>query len=377
MRKFYAELYRNKMLITNEYTRRVISDVYVAVTNNLYYLEHTLDQPDIHKETMERIVRSGTRVRSCGISFIKDYYPQKGHRFCPFSWRNVRNPEVIWSEDMGDADLDYLNTEWYRHIIETDSAEWSEPFYDGYDEKTALSAYMLPVHDQEGRVVAVLGADISLDWLTNKLNETDSTINKNSMFMASLFDMKSNSYIINYDGKYMTHSNEERIIKGNFYSQLASCDGSNVEELVSKMKAGIKNNEKIQERFLFDDEECYLFYIPVKYTKWILVTVVPCHAIDMVSYINGGVVLALLLLAIALIIVVFYYYMKNGMEPLKHLIHLTDNIAHGHYDTPMQQIPHNDEIGQLADSIESMQFAISNYADKAKLASGTGAQPEQ
>ena len=35
-RQFYYEIYHNKMLITNEYTRRVISDVYVAVTNNLF-----------------------------------------------------------------------------------------------------------------------------------------------------------------------------------------------------------------------------------------------------------------------------------------------------------------------------------------------------
>ena len=34
-RQFYSEIYHNKMRITNEYTRRVISDVYVAVKNNL------------------------------------------------------------------------------------------------------------------------------------------------------------------------------------------------------------------------------------------------------------------------------------------------------------------------------------------------------
>ena len=76
-RQFYSEIYHNKMLFTKEYARRVISDVYVAVTNNLYYLEHSLDDPDIHKAAMERIVKSGTRIRSCGLSFVKDYYPQK------------------------------------------------------------------------------------------------------------------------------------------------------------------------------------------------------------------------------------------------------------------------------------------------------------
>ena len=91
-----SEDYHNKILITYEYTRRVISDVYVAATNNIYYLEHTLDQPDIHKETMARIVASGTRVRSCGISFIEDFYPEKGHHFCPFAWRNGAPKPEDW-----------------------------------------------------------------------------------------------------------------------------------------------------------------------------------------------------------------------------------------------------------------------------------------
>ena len=86
IRDFYADNYHNKILITYEYTRRVLSDVYVTVTNNIYYLEHTLDNPDSQKDVMERIVRNGTRVQSCGINFIEDYYPQKGHKFCPFAW---------------------------------------------------------------------------------------------------------------------------------------------------------------------------------------------------------------------------------------------------------------------------------------------------
>ena len=124
-RDFYLDIYQNKMLITKEYTRRVTSDVYVAVTNNIYYLEQTLDNPDGHKLTMERIVQSGTRVRSCGIGFIEDYYyaQKQQHRFYPFAWRNVAKPDVISSEDMGDANLNYLESDRFRSIFDSDSAQ--------------------------------------------------------------------------------------------------------------------------------------------------------------------------------------------------------------------------------------------------------------
>ena len=363
-RQFYSEIYHNKMLITNEYIRRVISDVYVAVTNNIYFIEHNLDNPDSHKETMERIVKSGTRVRSCGISFIEDYYyPKKEHRFCPFAWRNATNPDEIFSQDMGDADLDYLTADWFLEVLKNDSAQWSEPFYDGYDEKTTLSAYEVPIHDPAGRVAAVLRADISLDWLTSKIKEADTTINKTIMIMASKFEMKSKSFIINHDGTYITNADGRRIMKDNFFKRLGTCDESNVEGVINRMVNSTQDN-KSQERFLVDGEECFLFYTPIKYTQWIMVTVVPCRVVDILSYLNGATVVFIILLAMLLIVIVGYYYMKTAIEPIKQLAKVADDIAAGKFDTPMPDMNHNDEICQLRDSIEGMQYMLSNYADE-------------
>jgi HAMP domain-containing protein len=365
--QFCKEIFHNKMLITNEYIRRVISDVYVTVTNNVYYIEHNLDNPDCHKETMERIVKSGTRVRSCGISFIEDYYyPRKEHRFCPFAWRNAANPDEIFSQDMGDADLDYLTADWFLDVIKSDSAQWSEPFYDGYDEKTTLSAYEVPIHDQTGRVVAVLGADISLDWLTTKLNEADTTINKSVMMMANVLEMKSNSFIINHDGSYITNPDGKRIMKDNFFSHLKTGDGMDAETLINRMRNGIASEDRGQEKFLVDGEECYLFYNPIKYTQWVLVTVVPCRDVDILSQLNAAMMLFIFLLAMLLIIFVGYYYIKNGIYPLKQLTNAANDIAEGKFDTPVPEMKHNDEISQLRDAIEELQYRLSNYQDNGK-----------
>jgi HAMP domain-containing protein len=360
---FYSEIFHNKMLITNEYIRRVISDVYVATTNNIYYIEHNLDNPDCHKETMERIVKSGTRVRSCGISFIEDYYPEKGHRYCPFAWRNAADPDIIYSQDMGDADLDYLTADWFLEIVNSDSAQWSEPFYDGYDEKTTLSAYEVPIHDETGRVVAVLGADVSLDWLTYKLNETDTTINKSMMIMASIFEMKSNNFIINHDGSYITNPDGKRILEDNFFNHLETIDGMEAEEMINRLKNGIETEDRSPERYLIDGEECYLFYTPIKYTQWVLVSVVPCRAVDILSQLNAATLLFIFLLAMLLIILVGYYYIKNGIYPLKQLTKVANDIAKGKFDTSMPEIKYKDEISQLRDSIEEMQYRLSNKAN--------------
>ena len=361
-RQFYSEIYHNKMLVTNEYTRRVISDVYVAVTNNLYYLEHSLNKPDSLRVIMKRIVKSGTRVRSCGVSFIESYYPQKGQQYCPYAWRDAAYPDSVHSQDKSDTGRDYLHADWFLSVLKSDSAQWSAPFYDHYDERTTLSAYMVPIHDQAGRIVAVLGADVSLDWFTSKLDKADSVINKHKMFMASKFEMKSNSFIINRDGKYMTHSDRSRIMKDNFFLQLGTCNGSNAEGLINKILNGIEDNKK-PERFLVNGKECFLFYKPVKYTQWILVTVVPCKAIDTLCYLNGITVLLLVLLPLLLLVIVIYFYMRNAVKPLKELVKVADDIVVGKLDTHMPDIKHNDEICQLRDAMEEIQGILSHYTD--------------
>jgi HAMP domain-containing protein len=354
------------MLITYEYTRRVISDVFVAVTNNVYYLEHTLDNPDGHKATMERIVKSGTRIRSCGISFIEDYYPEKGHQFCPYAWRNAKNPEITYSEDMNDASIDYLNTDWFTDFLEADSAQWSSPFYDRHEDTTPLSAYMVPIHDRTGSIVAVLGADISLDWLTNKMNEMDSTLNNNDMLMANKFGLRSSSYIIFQDGRFITHPEKERILKDDFFSHIESCDGSDLEGLISSMQAGNAREDRKQEKFIIDGEECYVFYTPVKYTKWLMVTVVPCHAIDVLGIFNSVSMFLIVILAMLFILILSYYYIKSSMKPIRLLTHSVNDIVKGKYDTAMPELKHNDEISELRDSIENMQYSISNFVEEEK-----------
>jgi sigma-B regulation protein RsbU (phosphoserine phosphatase) len=186
------------------------------------------------------------------------------------------------------------------------------------------------------------------------------------LFLASKFGLSSCSYLVNHDGTFITHPDEDRIMRDNFYNHIESCNGSDAEALIANMTNGKMNENKSLEKFVVDDQECYVFYVPVKYTNWVMVTVVPCHAIDIVGYINGCVLILVLLIIMLAIVLVCYFYVRSGMEPMKNLTLAVDDIAKGKYDTPMPELKHNDEINGLSESIEKMQFGISNIVDAAK-----------
>ncbi|MBP3247164.1 MAG: hypothetical protein J6M36_04675 [Prevotella sp.] len=312
--KQYAENFHMRMLINYEYTRRVLSDVYVQVSNHVYYIEQSLDKPETQVDAMMRIVRNGNRVHSCGMNFIKNYYPEKGEKYCPFAWRNPKNRDEILADLKGDQDFDYLNDRWFRSVIEGDTCEWSDPFYDGYDKSTTLVAYMVPIHDAEGKPVAVLGADISLEWLTGKLDETDSTYNAQNNFADKVMGLKSQSFIINYDGKFITHPKAEKLLEGQFFHHVRGSKSGKKTLLERKMKAGEQSSDETQERYLFNGEESYFFYTPLKYTDWTMVTVVPCRQIDMLGLMYVLKLMAYVLVGMFVLVAVAYVYMKKDFK---------------------------------------------------------------
>ena len=195
-------------------------------------------------------------------------------------------------------------------MVEGDTAEWSDPFYDGYDNTTALAAYMVPIHDRTGKAVAVLGADISLDWLSMKLAETDSTYNAQSRFISEVMGLKSESHIIDFDGKYITHHDREKMLAGNFYDYISRKD-SKRKMLIERMKSRAKSSNESAESFLYRGEECYFFYTPLKYTNWLMVTVVPCRSVDMLGIEQSLRVFVIVAVGLIVLLFIGYYYIRR------------------------------------------------------------------
>lgn len=361
--EFYGASYHNGMIVTREYIRRVLSDVYVAIANNAYYLEKSLDKPDLLKADMERIVKNNSRIKSCGLSFIDSYYPKKGRQFCPYAWRDSTDWQVIKSLDMGEADIDYLDSRWFLDVVEKDSAHWSDPFFDGYDSKMPLVSYILPIHDAKGSVVGVLGADISLDWLTQRLVETDSATNKKMLFGGNGTYLGSHSFIIRRDGTYITHVKEGTILRDNFFNHIASYDESDVEALVGNIKDGKESIDETDELFLIDGKKYYVFYAPVKFSGWTLVTVVRRLSIDLSGIFMGLVLLCFMAVAMVTIVIVCFFAIRRAAKPLHTLASSADEVAKGHFDTPLPQVKYNDEIRLLRDSFDNMQHSLVKYID--------------
>ena len=368
---FYSFSYHNSMRSTTEYTRRVQSDIYVAVTNNLALIESQIDHPEQLQATMEQIVSTNNRIRSCGINFIDSYYPQYGRWFCPYAWKEDMDGDGIkevQSNNMGAGEYDYLHNDWFLQAIKADTAYWCDPFFDGYDSKTPLVAYLVPVHNKKGRTVAILGADVSLDWLTTKLHQVDS-VNNASQFSGDERDAFSHTFIIDRKGTYICHPDEKRILTHNFFDDVKPCeetDSIRFKTLCQDIVQGkISDNESAMRVFV-DDQECILFFMPVKHTSWIVITVVPWYALQLPGIVM--VIFQLFFIVITLIVmyIICWYLVKRTTKPLRKLAVSADEVAKGNFNACLPKLHKHDEIHQLRDSFENMQTSLTRYIEELK-----------
>lgn len=369
-----ASTIKNSMKSAERSISDMMSDVMVATDNNVFDIERNLSKPDEMQAIVERIVKQNKHIRSCGISFIENYYPSKGRQFCPYAWRS--DSSEVQVQRLGDVVSDYLNSKWFKEVIAKDSAYWSDPFVDGHDGKTPLVAFLQPIHDQQGRVVAVMGADLSLDFMTEFLEEQDS-LTEDAMLVAPT-EIPLRSYMLSQDGTYLTHPESWHIMKGNFFQHVKDYDGEEgmAKNAIKEMKEKKVSNSETDYMMMINRTPSYLFYAPVKGTDWILVVVAPRVVLDFMGLVVGLFMLVVVLVIIQVTFLVCRFVIKRSAKPLKVLADAADMVAQGHFDTQLPSIKHNDEIHQLRDSFENMQQSLATYVEDLKTTTAAKASIE-
>ena len=383
-----ASNHRSSLATVNARVERMLTEVSTSTSNRVNEIEENLNHPDKLVDIMREVVAQNPSIRSCGISFVDGYYPQKGHWFCPYAVRTDSNK--IEQRIIGSARHDYLKAEWFTEALKAENSYWSKPFFDASDSITPLVSYMTPIHDKQGKTVAILGADLSLKQIRKTLfphlhsNDGRDSIHidlrdrsrkdkKDGILLNLDWRGVTMKFIIDHDGTYITHPTKDYIIKQNYFER-AKATSDTIDDLVGRHMvegrtgAYSKNGVLIQSIKFFDSDvwPVYIFYEPVENTNWSIASVVPSPMVDILA-IGMGVIM-IVLIAIALFITRFVgrFVIKRATKPLKQLAASADEVAKGNFSAPLPRIKHNDEIHQLRDSFESMQHSLKNYIEELK-----------
>ena len=143
--------------------RNQLGKVEVTLDNMAWVVKEDLAKSDSMYVITRSMVENNPAILGGTISFIPNYYPERGYWFEPYAVR--KSDGTIETIQLGSADHDYTKSEFFTVPIAKGSGHWSEPYLDADGAKTMVTTYGSPVRDYNGKIVAVVDADISLDWL--------------------------------------------------------------------------------------------------------------------------------------------------------------------------------------------------------------------
>ncbi len=292
------ERYLGYLLENHQETRRKLSDVHVAAENNVHDIERDIDDPDKMFDHMERIVRQNLPIVCCAMLFKQDYYPSKGRVFVPCARKDAADNIIVSRIDS--TYNSYFYGEWFQEQMKNDQSCWTKPYFEnqqfaGGQEPRLLATYVVPIHDHEGHPVALLAADLSLEWLRNEFKEDIKEINDQ---YEKGHKHQSYFFIVDREGTYVIHPNKELMLKP-------------FDEKVGKAMLAHRGTCVTE----VDGVKSRLYYRSFKYVNWTMVIVTPEDVILAHAKILNIIILLVMLLGLLAIYLFCRRQIKDIADP--------------------------------------------------------------
>lgn len=349
--------------ITDERVSAVLKAVEVSAVNNVDEISKHLNSPEQVMEALESEMRLNPHIVGSAAAFEPGYYRSKGRWFEPYAHRKADGS--IEMLQIGSSAHDYLQAPWYQNGLTSDNGYWSDPYYDEAGAKDLLCTYALPLKDESGRAVGVLGADISLAWAADQLKGNDRDMNELSYASGVSEDGSPEiySFILGRRGEYLFHPDTTRVLHTDFF---AYAPEGRLKEPYERIGRAMIAGERGIERVTFDGEDSYVFYAPLMKTGWSMAVVVPFEVVVTPGLAVGAVIIMVLVLGLLVAFFLVRGAIRRTMRPIKFLAHSAEEVAKGRFDTPLPKMYYNDEIHQLRDSFANMQLSLTQYIDELK-----------
>lgn len=137
-----------------------------AITENAAWLvEENSDNEAYLYHITERVVSTNPYIIGSAIAFDTNCFHGQ-YQFAPYSCPDNNTGKII--NKRLDKNYNYFPSEWYATPLKTGNPHWSEPYFDKGGAECMMSTFSYPIKDPQGKVYAIITADISLDWLTQK-----------------------------------------------------------------------------------------------------------------------------------------------------------------------------------------------------------------
>lgn len=128
----------------------------------------TEDTDDID-DALLTILQANPYFLGVGLAFKPGYYDDDDDLFEPWAF-NQKGKLEFHGDIAKRGSHDYTNFKFYTEPISTGKPYWSDPYIDSIQNFSLITTYSIPIIDHEGDTAGIAGIDLSLEWLSDSLN---------------------------------------------------------------------------------------------------------------------------------------------------------------------------------------------------------------
>lgn len=316
---------------------KILSNVEAAVENSVWLVQEHKDDPEFMYKITKALVQDNKNIVGSAVAFETFHFPDKGEYYAPYTCYN--KDSTLTSFQLGNIDNDYPNQEWYLLPELTKKAMWSEPYFDEGGGKITMTTYSVPILDEAGNVYAVITADISLQNLTDIINNTKPY-------------ERSYTMLVSRNGSFVSHPDSAFVMAETLYSVMKeyAIGGDSIVANVMEGKSGIGE-------FTSEGEKAVCVYGPISNGWSAIITYQYDDVLKGVYQMN---LIVQIVLAIGLILLFFccMFAIKKISKPITQFSDYAIEIAKGNLNAQLPEVTSTDEISDLHDSLGTMQTSL-------------------
>jgi len=292
-----------------------------------------------------KLVEVSDLIVGSAIAFPENAF--KGRKyFSPYSF--LDRDGNIRSKQLGTEKYDYFGMEWFKVPYESNQSHWSNPYFDRGGGENMMSTFSVPVIGEDGKVISVITADMSLDWLKDVLTDVKPYPNSFMLLIAE------NGHILCWD------TPDGSGIGFRDVSELASLQGlpeDTFQDLIISDESS---------KIIPLEGKKYLTLASPLYNGWH--SVLMCPYSDIYSDLDdmNQLLVLIAILGILAISAIASYTIRRRTKALVSMSDAARDIAKGNFSVDLPEVSENNEIRQLRDSMSYMQVSLVSYIENLK-----------
>ncbi|MBR4882686.1 MAG: hypothetical protein IKU18_02285, partial [Bacteroidales bacterium] len=313
MREEAADHAHSELSNTIHQIDAILKAVEIAVENTAWVVPNNLASTDSLYAVTERLLKNNEFIFGSAIAFEPNYYSSEGYHFSPYSFRGKNGN--IRSRQLGTETYDYHTMDWYQIPKLLNKPYWSEPYYDDGGGDMMMTTYSRPLYDNNGKMYAVITADLSLTSLTDLVGS------------IKAFD-DSYNIMLSRNASYLVHPNRELILNETLYSATYG----QTDAPLRKMQADILEGKEGEILRQIQGDDYFVFYSPVETTQWTVAVVCPKSGLYKDVKTLRRMLIVLGIIALLLLIALSYNGIRKVVAPIEEFSGVAKKIAAGKFD---------------------------------------------